>query len=97
MGIGLEYNKVGLIRFDQSQSSYKGKTGFVLPVASIGFHFWRGYNPAEINIKYGHTAPAYFSYDRNGDSIRDATNGKITQGKGQGRVIKVTMSQILNY
>ena len=97
MGVGLEYNKVGLIRFDQSSSDYQGKTGFVLPVASLGFHFWRGYSPVEVNIKYGETSYTSFSYDRNGDSIKDATNGKITQGQGRGRVIRISMSQILNY
>lgn len=97
LGAGIEFNKVGLIRFDQSQSDYRGQTAFVIPVASLGFHFWRGYSPVEINIKYGETGYTSFSYDRNGDSIKDATNGKLTQGQGKGRVIRISMSQILNY
>jgi hypothetical protein len=97
MGVGLEFNKVGLIRLDQTQSDYQGSTAFVIPVASIGFHFWRGYSPVEVNIKYGETSATYFSFDRDGDSILDATNGKISRGTGKGRTIRISMSQILNY
>ena len=97
MGVGLEFNKVGLVRFDQTQTDYRGKTAFVIPVASLGFHFWRGFSPVEVNIKYGETSATYFSFDRNGDSIQDATNGKFTQAQGKGRVIRISMSQILNY
>ena len=97
MGVGLEFNKVGLIRSDQTHTSYRGKTAFVIPVASLGFHFWRGFSPVEVNIKYGETSATSFSFDRNGDSIQDATNGKFTQAQGKGRVIRISMSQILNY
>ncbi|MFT7591204.1 MAG: hypothetical protein ACI9UJ_001126 [bacterium] len=96
-GAGLEFNKVGLIRLDQSQSAYRGNTAFVIPVASLGFHFWRGYSPVEVNIKYGETQSRTFAFDRNGQSIHDATNGKQTNAEGKGRVIRISMSQILNY
>jgi hypothetical protein len=85
-----------LLRLDQT-AEYRGKTAFVMPVASFGFHFWRGFSPVELNIKYGEGQTQFFSFDRNGDSISDQTNGKITQGQGKGRVFRISMSQILNY
>ncbi|MBO6515801.1 MAG: hypothetical protein JJ975_04545 [Bacteroidia bacterium] len=97
LGVGLEYNKLGLIRLDNtSDPATPENKGFVVPVASLGFHFWRGMNPVEINIKYGQGRPTEYSIDRYGDPIL-SSNGLFTKAIGKSRSIKIGVSYLLNY
>lgn len=95
-GVGFEYNKVGLIRLDNTDIAGNYNKGFVLPVASLGVHFWRGYSPVELNIKYGHGKITEFYYDKYGAAIRDNANN-IISGKSRARVLRASVSYLLNY
>jgi hypothetical protein len=55
LGGGLELNKIGLFDFqNQGQGSEEvPNNAWVMPAVSLGVHFYRGYNPMEVNLKYG--------------------------------------------
>lgn len=97
IGFGMEYNKLGLIRLDNVDDPGTPKnSGFVLPVASLGFHFWRGVNPVEVNIKYGEGKTVDYYYDRYGDPIYNAA-GQLSKATGKSRSVRIGVSYLLNY
>ncbi len=98
LGLGFEFNKIGLLRFDNPSDIEANdlNKGFVLPVASLGIHFWRGYSPVELNIKYGQGQTVEYDFDRNGDVITDNV-GRIIKGSSKARVFRASISYLLNY
>ena len=97
VGFGLEYNKLGLIRIDNvDEPSRAPNRGFVLPVASLGFHFWRGMNPVEVNVKYGEGRTVEFTHDRYGDPITSA-GGLLSKASARSRSIRLSVNYLLNY
>ncbi len=97
LGFGLEYNKLGLIRLDNvNEPGAAENKGFVLPIASLGFHFWRGYSPVEINVKYGHGRINEFYVNRFGDPIITG-NGITSKGTARSRSIRFSVAYLLNY
>ncbi len=97
LGFGIEYNKIGLIRLDNAgDPSSPVNKGFVVPVASLGFHFWRGVNPVEVNIKYGEGKTTEFYFDRYGDPILSA-DGRLSKASAKSRSLRISVSYLLNY
>ncbi|MBI1305748.1 MAG: hypothetical protein GC181_03935 [Bacteroidetes bacterium] len=96
-GGGLEFNKIGLISMqDQNTSSAASRKGWVMPVATLGIHFWRGYNPVEFNIKYGRGTQKEYVVDRYGNPIEDS-NGFLSSVKTQSYTFRMSISYLLNY
>ncbi len=95
LGAGFEYNKVGLIQLNNDVAS-DINTGFVLPVLSFGFHFFRGFDPVEFNLKYGSGRQVEYFNDANGDPITTA-GGVLSSAFGRSRVVRASISYILNY
>ena len=95
-GGGLEYNKVGLLRMEEISNTTPDNKGWLLPVATLGVHFWRGYNPMEINIKYGAGRVKEYYHDQYGNELRDDQN-RLTQGQAKAYSFRVSISYLLNY
>jgi len=95
-GGGLEYNQVGLLRMEEVSSSAPKNKGWILPVATLGVHFWRGYNPMEINIKYGAGTVKEYYFDQYGNELRDDQD-RVTQGKAKAYSFRLSISYLLNY
>lgn len=95
-GGGLEFNKVGLLRMGEATSGATANKGWILPVASLGVHFWRGYNPMEINIKYGTGNTQEYFRDKFGNELTDDL-GRVTSGKAKSSSFRLSVSYLLNY
>ncbi|MCB0734786.1 MAG: hypothetical protein H6608_02155 [Flavobacteriales bacterium] len=96
VGGGMELNKVGLLRMEETSSISAANRAWIMPVASISVHFWRGYNPVEINLKYGAGSTKEYYYDRFGNALEDA-NGNITSGRTKSQSFRMCVSYLLNY
>jgi hypothetical protein len=95
IGGGVEYNRIGL--FNLGQDDYSGfKRGWIMPVASIGFQYWRGMMPMQVNLKYGLTPTTNYYVDRNGNTLTDGS-GNPREGSGRGRTFRISFGYILNY
>lgn len=53
VGAGMELNKLGLFNFAVTEEERTLNKAWVMPVASLGVHFYRGMMPMEVNVKYG--------------------------------------------
>lgn len=95
-GGGLEYNKIGLIGGDPDDKEDGLHKGFILPVMTLGVHFWRGSTPFEVNMKYGQTKVEEYRIDRNGNQLTDEAGNPITR-TGKGSSFKLTFLYLLNY
>ena len=52
-GAGFELNKIGLFRTATTEAEREMGKAWIMPSVSLGVHFYRGYSPMEVNIKYG--------------------------------------------
>jgi hypothetical protein len=95
-GGGLEFNKIGILRMEEVTSSMPANRGWVIPVATLGVHFWRGYNPMEINIKYGAGKIKEYYFDQFGNELTD-DQGRVTQGEAKAYSFRLSISYLLNY
>jgi hypothetical protein len=95
LGMGMEYNKLGLISVS-SESSSEGNKGWMMPAASLGIHFWRGTSPMEINLKYGFRSPESYYIDKYGEPLKDRF-GNLTEGVTRANSFKVSIGYLLNY
>lgn len=53
IGAGFEWNKIGIINLSTEPEPSGINKPWVMPVISLGAHFYRGYTPLEVNLKYG--------------------------------------------
>lgn len=96
IGVGLEMNKTGLIRMDQvDEEGGAVNRAWVQPVVSLGIHFWRGYYPVEINLKYGVGQLETYYLNRYGQPILH--NGVISSASGRATSFRGSISYLLNY
>ena len=95
LGFGFEFNKLGLITIGQSDGE-DGTTGWMMPVASLGIHFWRGTMPAEINLKYGFGGTEKYYIDKYGDPLKDDF-GNLTSKSSRASSFKLSFGYLLNY
>lgn len=94
-GGGFEYNKVGLIDMSDESDSYQ-QEGWLLPVGTFGFHFWRGVYPFEINVKIGVGQFQEYSIDQYGSELLDDFNRPTTK-RSRSSSFKITFVSLLNY
>lgn len=94
-GFGFEYNKLGLFDF-ASDVDKEADGGWIMPVTSMGIHFWRGSMPMEINLKYGFGTATRYYVDKNGDPLRDEF-GNLTSGLRKAYSFKLSFCYMLNY
>lgn len=52
-GAGFEMNKLALFKFASTEQEQELNKAWIMPSVSLGVHFYRGYSPMEVNIKYG--------------------------------------------
>jgi hypothetical protein len=95
-GAGVEYNKVALLpnKFDEETS--EGNKGWIMPVFSLGIHFWRMSNPVEINLKYGAGTPKEYFVDGYGEALRDASQN-LTSRTARSSTFKLSFVYLINY
>lgn len=95
IGGGLEYNRIGLISMGTPDQNAPNK-GWVHPVATLGFHFWRGLSPMELNLKYGAGGFVQYDTDLNGNPITN-DGGILTTRQGRSSSFKLSFVYLLNY
>jgi len=70
-GIGLEYNKLGLVDLDGRNWIKDANKGWFMPCASIAFHMWRNNAPIEVNLKIGRGPMTDYDQDKFGQFLTD--------------------------
>jgi len=95
LGFGMEYNKLGLVNVNGG-SKNEGDNGWLMPVSSLGIHFWRGSMPMEINLKYGFGPSTDYFVNKFGDPLKDEF-GNLTRSSAKASSIKLTFGYLLNY
>jgi hypothetical protein len=95
-GGGMEYNQVGLFggSIDDKEDGVTG--GFLLPVVTLGVHFWRGNSPFEVNLKYGTTKSETYRIDSNGQPLINDAGDPISR-TAKGSSFKLSFLYLLNY
>ena len=53
VGLGYEFNKIGLLGFSSSANSEQINKAWIMPAITAGAQFYRGLSPMEVNVKYG--------------------------------------------
>ena len=96
IGGGLEYNKIGLVGGEEDDKADGLHKGFILPVMSMGVHFWRGNTPFEVNVKYGTTKTVEYRFDSDGNPLKNEA-GDLISRTGKGSSFKLTFLYLLNY
>jgi hypothetical protein len=96
IGGGLEYNQIGLFGGDTDDKEEGLHKGFILPVASLGVHFWRGNSPFEVNMKYGSTKSETYRLDANGQQLLNQEGDPISR-TARGSSFKLSFLYLLNY
>lgn len=71
IGAGYEYNKISLFTTTSNQKLRDANEGWLMPVFSVGIHFWRGNSPLEVNFKYGRGPFTEYSRDRYSNPLSD--------------------------
>lgn len=95
IGGGFEYNKVGLIDVSGDPEPVNNK-GWIMPVGTMGIHFWRGIYPFEINVKYGVSSFQEYSVDGDGNPIQNEAGAYISR-KARASSFKITFVSLMNY
>lgn len=95
IGGGLEVNRIGLLQMDAGSEDQAKNRAWVIPVATLGVHFWRGYNPMEINLKYGAGNVKNYYVDKFGTPLSD--NGSVAEGAAKSTSFRLSISYLLNY
>lgn len=95
LGIGMEFNKLGLVNVNGGEGG-EGNGGWMMPVSSLGIHFWRGSMPMEINLKFGFGPRTDYFVNKFGDPLKDSF-GNLTSGSSRASSFKLTFGYLLNY
>ena len=73
VGLGYEFNKIGLLDFSSSVNSEQINKSWIMPAITAGAQFYRGLSPMEVNVKYGFGVIKNQTVDQNGYPL---LNGK---------------------
>jgi hypothetical protein len=95
-GAGLEYNKLALLPNKFDEETTKGNKGWVMPVFTIGIHFWRMSNPVEINFKYGAGKPKEYYVNGEGELL-SAVDPNVTSRAARSSSFKLSFVYLMNY
>lgn len=91
LGAGLEFNKIGIVSFESDEQIRDINKPWVMPVAIIGAHFYRGSAPMEVSLKYGFGGLTEYFVDENGSPLTGIS--QTTRASS----LKLNFTYLLNY